>query len=79
MEPRQNLTLSLDRETIRKAKVLAAQEGTSVSRLLADYIEHMIGHAQAYDAARRRALAHLDQGFHLGGAISATREEWHER
>ena len=28
---------------------------------------------------QRRALALLDRGFHLGGRIEATRDEWHER
>jgi hypothetical protein len=31
----------------------------------------------AYERAQRRALALLDQGFHLGGRIEATRDEWH--
>jgi predicted transcriptional regulator len=75
----QNLTIRLDRETIRKARVLAAQQGTSVSKLLARYVERMVMDEAAYDAARRRALAHLDAGFHLGGEIHASRDEWHER
>ncbi|MCZ7625364.1 MAG: DUF6364 family protein [Candidatus Methylomirabilis sp.] len=34
-----NITLRLDKELIRKAKVLAAQQGTSVSGLLARRLE----------------------------------------
>ncbi len=75
----QNLTLRLDREIIRKARVLAAQEGTSVSKLLSRYVERMVEEEAAYEAARRRALALLDEGFHLGGTIRASRDEWHER
>ncbi len=79
MVTKQNLTLSLDRETIRRAKVLAAQEGTSLSRLLADYIERLLGQEEAYAAARRRALAVLDEGFRLGGEIRSKRDDWHDR
>jgi hypothetical protein len=38
MTQRQNLTVQLDRETIRKAKILAAKRGTSVSALVAAQI-----------------------------------------
>ena len=79
MDEKQNFTVRLDRETIRKAKIQAAEQGTSVSRLLSHYIERIIGDEEAYEAARRRALALLEGGFHLGGTIRATRDEWHER
>ena len=79
MNEKQNLTVRLDRETIRKAKVLAAEQGTSIGRLLSRYIEQMIGEEEAYEAARRRAFAILERDSHLGGTIRATRDEWHER
>lgn len=79
MSEQQNLTVRLPQETIRQAKVLAAQRGTSVSKLLTSYIERMVKDEEAFEAARRRALAFLEQGFHLGGTIPATRDEWHER
>ncbi len=76
---KQNITLRLDRRTLRKAKVLAARRNTSISGLLAEQIETLVGEDDAYDQARRRALALLDRGFHLGGQIESTRDEWHER
>ncbi len=75
----QNLTVRLDGETIRKAKVLAARLGTSVSRLVSDTIELLTADDDAWEAARRRALRHLDKGYPLGGRIRATRDELHER
>lgn len=76
---KQNLTIRLDRLTIRKAKILAAKRSTSISALLAEQVECLVGGDDAYEQAQRRAFALLDQGFHLGGRIAATREEWHER
>jgi len=76
---RQNLTIQLDQETIRQAKVIAAQRGISVSKLVAATIEQIVAEEQEYEAARRTALAHLDEGFTLGGRILATRDELHER
>ncbi len=75
----QNITVRLNRRTLRKAKILAAKRNTSISGLLAEQIEVLVGEDDAYEQAQRRALALLDQGFHLGGRIESTRDEWHER
>ena len=69
----------MNADTIRKAKVLAAQRSTSVSGLVAEQIESLIGADEAYECSKRAALAMLDKGFHLGGVIAASREELHER
>lgn len=76
---KQNVTVSLSRQTLRKAKVLAARRDTSISGLLAQQIEKLVGDDEAYEQAKRQALALLDQGFHLGGVIRASRDELHER
>ncbi|MEO7189718.1 MAG: hypothetical protein ABI051_01530 [Vicinamibacterales bacterium] len=78
-ESTQNITVRLGRRTLRKAKVLAARRNTSISGLLAQQIESLVGEDDAYELAQRRALALLDEGFHLGGRIEATRDQWHER
>lgn len=75
----QNITVRLNRRILRKAKVLAAKRNTSISGLLAQQIEALVGEDDAYEQAQRRALALLEQGFHLGGRIESTRDEWHER
>lgn len=76
---RQNVTISLTRQTLRKVKILAARRETSISGLLASQVEALVGEEEAYERAERQATALLDQGFHLGGVIRATRDEWHER
>jgi len=63
----QNLTIKLPVETVRKAKVVAAQRGTSISALVAAKIDQLAGEDAEYQAARRRALEWLKQGWHLGG------------
>ena len=77
--PKQNVTLSLSRETLQRARVLAARRATSISGLLAEQIEALVGEEEAYERAQRQALLLLDQGFHLGGVIRATRDELHDR
>jgi hypothetical protein len=76
---KQNVTVSLGVETIRKAKILAARRSTSISGLLARQVEILVGEEEAWERSERSALALLDEGFHLGGVISVGRDELHER
>ena len=76
---KRNLTICLDRQTIQKAKILAARRSTSISGLLTRQIEILICEEEAYERAERQAMSLLDQGFHLGGVIRASRDELHER
>jgi len=39
---KQNITLSLDKEVIRKSKILAAKKETSISKLLADSLARIV-------------------------------------
>jgi hypothetical protein len=64
---------------VRKARILAARRSTSISRLLAEEIEKLVGAEEAWERSERTALAMLKQGFHLGGGISVSRDELHER
>jgi hypothetical protein len=63
----QNLTLKLPLDTVRKAKVVAAGRGTSISALIAEKIAEIVGEDAAYQTAKRRALEWLAHGWHLGG------------
>ena len=78
---RQNITLALRKDTLRKVKAIAARKGTSVSGLLANALEELVSKDEGYRAARRRHLRTLDAGFDLGtkGKRTWTREELHER
>jgi hypothetical protein len=78
MPVKQNLTVQLDRETIRRAKILAAKRGTSVSAFLATQIREAVKADDAYESARRHALELLERGLHLGGG-RLNRDELHER
>jgi hypothetical protein len=76
---KQNITLTLDKETIRKAKVVAAERSTSVSRLLADEIERVVGEHDRYNEAKRSAIAELRRGYDLGGGPLPRRGEIYDR
>lgn len=76
---KQNITLSIDKDLIRKAKILAAQKQTSISGMLSRELEKIIDDSEEYELFKRKALININQGFHLGGKITVSREELHER
>jgi len=76
---KQNVTISLSRQVLKKARILAARRETSISGLLAREIEFLVGDEEKYERAKRQAMALMNRGFHLGGVIRARREELHER
>ena len=75
---KQNITLSLEKELIQRARILAARRSVSVSRLLSDELARIVQEADAYDKAKQAALSDLEKGLPLGGQ-PAKREELHER
>ena len=74
-----NITLKLDATIIREAKILAAQRGISVSRLLAEQLEGLVRREKAYETARKRAINRLDSGLDLGWSPVENRRELYER
>jgi hypothetical protein len=78
---KQNVTLSLPKDILRKAKLMAVERETSLSGLLVQLLMDAVHDADCYEDARQRNIARLQQGFDLGtnGMISWTRDELHER
>lgn len=76
-----NVTLSLPEDLVRRAKVVAAQRDTSISRLLTEALEAIVAREEGYAQAQRRHLAVLQRGLNLGtrGRAAWTREALHER
>jgi hypothetical protein len=78
---RQNVTLSLPKPLLKRARILAAGEDKSVSELMREVLEKRLRESSGYAAARNRQLKILEKGYDLGtgGAPGATREELHAR
>lgn len=74
-----NITLKLDAALLREIRVLAAEEGTSISALLAARLEQIVRERKTYERARKRALARLREGFDLQWTPPRSRDEIHER
>ncbi len=59
MGVKRNVTVQLDEGVISKAKVLAAQRGTSISGLIAAEITRLVDQNERYERAREAALAQM--------------------
>jgi hypothetical protein len=75
---RTNLTLQLDTEVIRRARIVAAKRGTSVSTLAAIQLIELVDEDERVEQARERAEAILKKAVPRGGQ-SWTRDALHDR
>ena len=76
---KQNITISLDKDLIQTGKVIAAQKGTSLNRMLRQELERIIRNARQYDMAKQKAIAAMKKGFQSGMDRYSSRDELHER
>ncbi len=74
-----NLTITVDDEALRRARIRALEQGTSVNALLREYLEAYAGtraeHEQALD--RLLTLSHTSRAGR--GSATWTRDELHQR
>jgi len=78
---KQNVTLSLPKGLLKKAKALAASREKSLSELMRESLEERVKEGTGYQKAKERQLRLLKKGFNLGtkGEITISREELHDR
>jgi metal-responsive CopG/Arc/MetJ family transcriptional regulator len=78
---RQNVTLSLPKALLKKAKTLAITKDKSLSELLRETLEEKVSKETGYQKARKRQIAFMEKGIDLGtqGKIAIAREDLHER
>ncbi len=78
---RQNVTLSLPKSLLKKAKIVAVKKEKSLSQLLLEALEEKVKEDIGYKKAKERQLKLLKAGFDLGteGHITISREELHAR
>jgi predicted transcriptional regulator len=76
-----NVTLALPEELLRRLKILAAQQDTSISALLAATLSEVADQEEGYAEARDAMIADMKRGYDLGtqGRITWTRDSLHER
>jgi plasmid stability protein len=75
-----NLTLSIDEELLKRARIRALEQDTSVNALVRDYLEELAGHTEPREgvAAVLELAARSQSGSGPAGR-TWTREELYER
>jgi metal-responsive CopG/Arc/MetJ family transcriptional regulator len=78
---RQNVTLSLPKSLLKKAKALAAEEDKSLSEFIRESMNEKIKKTTGYKEAMQRQIKLMKKGFNMGtkGKIKWTKDELHER
>jgi hypothetical protein len=74
-----NVTLKIDEELLREARILAAEENSSISALLAGRLEQAVRERRGFLQARERAKARLRKGYDLKWMPPASRDELYGR
>jgi hypothetical protein len=67
MVSKKNLTIQLEDAVIRRARVLAAKRGTSLSALVARELDQLVARDDRYEDARRRAVELMSTARRHGG------------
>jgi plasmid stability protein len=74
-----NLTITLDEESLKRARIRALEEGTSVNALLRDFLETYAGENRARLNAVSEILTLSRQSRSRRGGRTWSRDELHER
>ena len=74
-----NVTITLDEEVARWARIKAAHEDTSVSKLVGEMLREKMMNEQSYHSSMRRYLSKQPRPLGRPGTRYPTREEIHER
>lgn len=74
-----NVTITLDEEVARWARIRAAEQNTSVSRLVGEMLKEKMQEEEAYLLAMEQYLAAKPRALKKAGERYPRREELHER
>lgn len=75
-----NLTITVDEETVKRARMRALEEGTSVNAVLRDYLEDYSGvRRERREAGRRLLELARNSGAGSGGEGLPKREDLYDR
>lgn len=74
-----NVTITLDEETARWARVEAARRDTSLSRFVGELLKQHMLREERYEAAMRDLLSRPRKPLTLTGETYPRREELHDR
>ncbi|MCX6055946.1 MAG: DUF6364 family protein [Chloroflexi bacterium] len=77
----QNITLSIPKEVLKQARIIAIQRRQSLSGIVTEFITEIVESDMTYQQAYQRQTKQLDKGFELKfeSGSRSNREALHER
>lgn len=74
-----NVTLSIDEEDLKAARITALQNGTSLNAVVRDFIKSYIGQAQRNQKLADSILHTMNESVYVGPSHKVSRDELYER
>lgn len=74
-----NITVSVDEETYRKARIKAAERDTSVSALVRQFLVEVVAEESKFDRLKRLEIETRAKVKDFRGGDRAPRDELHDR
>ena len=74
-----NVTLSIDEEDLRQARVLVLQQGSSLNAIIRQFVKNYIGDSKRYQHVTNRIIQQADDSQYFSEGKKWTRDELYER
>jgi plasmid stability protein len=74
-----NLTIAIEDDVLKKARLKAVEDGTSVNAVVREFLREYTGNAPARLESAKRLIALAHESAAQVGPITWTREELHDR
>ena len=74
-----NVTLSIDEEDLKQARILALQQGTSVNAVIREFLKSYIASTKRYQQVTERILEQAERSKFNSNGRKWTRDELYER
>ena len=74
-----NVTLSIDEEDLKQARVLALQQGSSLNAVICQFVKNYIGQTKRYRQVTDRIIQQAEDSQYSSEGKIWTRDELYER
>ncbi len=74
-----NVTLSIDEEDLKQARILALQQGSSLNAVIRQFVKNYIGHTKRYQHITEQIIQQAEDSQYRSEGKKWTRDKLHER
>ena len=74
-----NVTISIEEEDLKQARIVALQQGTSLNAAIREFVKSYIGNTRRYQQVTQRILQKAEQSKYSSEGHQWAREDLYER